>query len=476
MQVTETTNEGLRLEFTVVVPKTDVESRMTVRLNEVGTSVNVPGFRPGKVPLSVLKQRFGQAVRGEVLEQTVQATVQATIEERDLRPALEPKIDLVTFEDGADLEYKLTVEIIPEIELPNFAAIKLERFIADVPDEEVDRSIERIAEQQKSFAIEDGRKAVEGDQILMNFIGRIDGEAFDGGTAEGMEIVIGSGQFIPGFEEQLTGMVAGDSKEIPLTFPDDYPAENLKSKEAVFEVDVKEIRAPAKVPIDDDFAKTMGAEDIEGFKAMVRDQIGSEYVQISRTRLKRALLDELSKRVDFDVPPGLLEGEFTNIWKQLEEAKERDQMDEDDKGKSDEELEVRYREIATRRIRLGLLLAEIGKVNELTVNQDDLNKVMGEQAQRFPGQEAQVMKYYQENPQAMQELQAPILEDKVVDYILELAQITEETVSVDELLSDPKEETVGPKTKNKQPKKKRSGKSKAKGKGKGKGKARGREK
>ncbi len=472
MQVTETTKEGLRLEFTVIVPKTDVESRMTERLNEVGASVNVPGFRPGKVPLSVLKQRFGQAVRGEVLEQTVQTTVQATIEERELRPALEPKIDLVTFEDGSDLEYKLTVEIIPEIELPDFTTIKLERFVADVPDEEVDRSIERIAEQQKSFAIGNGRKAVEGDQVLMDFIGRIDGEAFDGGTAEGMELVLGSGQFIPGFEEQLIGAVAGDSKEIPLTFPDDYPAENLKSKEAVFQVEVKEIRAPATVPIDDEFAKTMGADDVAGLKVMVHDQIGSEYVQISRTRLKRALLDELNERVDFDVPPGLLDGEFQNIWKQLEEAKERDQMDEDDKGKSDEELETRYREIAARRIRLGLLLAEIGRVNELTVNQEDLNKVMAEQAQRFPGQEAQVMKFYQENPQAMQELQAPILEDKVVDYILELAQITDKTVSVDKLLSNPEDETVEPNAKTKKAKKKKSGKRKAKGKA----KARGREK
>lgn len=466
MQVTETTNEGLRLEFTVIVPKTDVESRMTERLNEVGANVNVPGFRPGKVPLSVLRQRFGQAVRGEVLEQTVQTTVQATLEERELRPALEPKIDLVTFEDGSDLEYKLTVEIIPEIELPDFATIKLERFVADVPDDEVDRSIERVADQQKSFAVEDGRKAEEGDQVLMDFIGRIEDEAFDGGTAEGMELVIGSGQFIPGFEEQLTGAVAGDSKEIPLIFPDDYPAENLKSKEAVFQVEVKEIRAPATVPIDDEFAKTMGAEDIDGLKAMVRDQIGSEYVQISRTRLKRALLDELSERVNFDVPPGLLDGEFQNIWKQLEEAKERDQMDEDDKGKSDEELETRYRDIAARRIRLGLLLAEIGKVNELTVNQEDLNKVMAEQAQRFPGQEAQVMKYYQENPQAMQELQAPILEDKVVDYILELAQVTDQTVSVDTLLSNPEDETVGPNAKTKKAKKKRSVKRKTKSKGK----------
>ncbi|MEC7487971.1 MAG: trigger factor [Pseudomonadota bacterium] len=468
MQVTETSNEGLKREFSVVVPKVDVDGRLNGRLTEVGANVDVPGFRPGKVPLKVLKQRFGQAVRGEILEQTIQETVQKTLEDRDLRPALEPKIDIVTFDDGTDLEYTLTVEVIPEIDPPDFGTLELERLVAEVPDEDVDQSITRIADQRKAYAVEAGRKAIDGDQLVMNFVGRIDGETFDGGTADGMELVLGGGQFIPGFEEQLLGAAAGDNKEVTVTFPDDYAAENLKSKVAVFEVEVSEVRASTPVVIDDEFAKSMGADDLEALKTMVSEQIGSEYVQISRGRLKRALLDELSDRVDFDVPPGLLEAEFESIWKQLEEAKEREQMDEDDKGLSDEELEDRYRGIAARRIRLGLLLAETGRVNNLTVNQDDLNKVMGQQAQRFPGQEAQIMKYYQENPQAMQELQAPILEEKVVDYILELANVTERKVSKEELVADPDDADVKAKAKPKKAKKKPKSRAKVKTKPKGK--------
>ena len=468
MQVTETSNEGLKREYTVVIPKEDIDGRMSERLAEVGTTVNVPGFRPGKVPLAILKKRFGDAVRGEILEKTIQDSIQNTMDEKDLRPAMEPKVDLVTFEDGTDLEYKLTVEVIPDIEPIDFGTIELERLIADVPDDDVQTSMERLAEQQKTYAEEEGRAAEEGDQLLMNFLGRIDGETFDGGAAEGMELVLGSGQFIPGFEEQLVGTKAGDKKMVNVDFPSDYGAENLAGKAAEFEVDVSEVRAPAKVEIDEEFAKSMGAEDLTALQSMVRDQIGSEYTQISRGRLKRELLDKLSDTADFEVPPGMLEDEFQNIWKQLEEAKEQDRLDEDDKGKSDEELEERYRGIAARRIRLGLLLSEIGRVNNLTVSQDDLNRAMAEQAQRFPGQEAQVMQFYQENPQAMQELQAPIFEEKIVDYILELAKVTERTVSIEELLADPDGEGAGEtKAKTKKAKKKKAkGKAKAKGKGK----------
>ena len=468
MQVTETSNEGLKREYTVVIPKEDIDGRMSERLTEVGTTVNVPGFRPGKVPLAILKKRFGDAVRGEILEKTIQDSIQNTMDEKDLRPAMEPKVDLVTFEDGTDLEYKLTVEVIPDIEPIDFGTIELERLIADVPDDDVQTSMERLAEQQKTYAKEEGRAAEEGDQLLMNFLGRIDGETFDGGAAEGMELVLGSGQFIPGFEEQLVGTKAGDKKMVNVGFPSDYGAENLAGKAAEFEVDVSEVRAPAKIEIDEEFAKSMGAEDLTALQSMVRDQIGSEYTQISRGRLKRELLDKLSDMADFEVPPGMLEDEFQNIWKQLEEAKEQDRLDEDDKGKSDEELEERYRGIAARRIRLGLLLSEIGRVNNLTVSQDDLNRAMAEQAQRFPGQEAQVMQFYQENPQAMQELQAPIFEEKIVDYILELAKVTERTVSIEELLADPDGEGAGePKAKTKKAKKKKAkGKAKAKGKGK----------
>lgn len=465
MQVTETSSEGLRREYSVVVPKEDIDGRMNERLVEVGGSVSVPGFRPGKVPMPVLKQRYGQAVRGEILEQTIQDTIQRALEEKDIRPAMEPKIDLVTFEEGVDLEYKLTVEVIPEIDPIDFGSIELERLTADIPDDDVEQSINRLAEQQKTFAAEDGRAAENGDQVVMNFVGRIDGEAFDGGSADGMELELGSGRFIPGFEDQLVGAKAGDKKEVNVTFPDDYQAENLKSKAAVFDVEVTEVRTPAAVEINEEFATSMGAENLDALKTMVREQIGGEYTQVSRGRLKRELLDQLSDQADFEVPPTMLQEEFDNIWKQLEEAKENDRLDEDDKGKSDDELRERYEEIAARRIRLGLLLSEIGRANNLTVSQDDLNRAMAEQAQRFPGQEAMVMQYYQENPQAMQELQAPIFEEKIIDYILELAKVTDRKVSTEELLADPEEGGASDKkAKTNKAKKKKTSKAKAKGK------------
>jgi trigger factor len=466
MQVTETSTEGLRREFSVVVPKEDIDGRMNARLVEVGASVNVPGFRPGKVPLPVLKKRFGDSVRGEILEQTIQDTIQRTMDERELRPAMEPKIDLVTFEDGVDLEYKLTVEVIPEIDPIDFGEIELERLTVEIPDDDVDQSVARLAEQQKTFAAEEGRASENGDQVVMNFVGRIDGDAFDGGSADAMELELGTGRFIPGFEDQLVGAKPGEKRVVKVTFPDDYQAEHLKSKEAVFDVEITEVRTPAAVEINDEFATSMGAENLDALKTMVRTQISSEYTQVSRSRLKRDLLDQLSDRADFDVPPGMLDGEFESIWKQLEEAKEKDQLDEDDKGKSDDELRERYREIAARRIRLGLLLSEIGRANNLTVSQDDLNRAMAEQSQRFPGQEAMVMQYYQENPQAMQELQAPIFEEKIIDYILELAKVTERAVTTEELLADPDDDAAAADKKGKTKKagKTKAAKAKAKGK------------
>lgn len=467
MQVTETSEEGLRREFTIVVPKEDIETRLVARLNEVGQTVNVPGFRPGKIPVAVLKQRFGQSVRGEILEQTIQDTIQRAIADNDIRPAMEPKIDLVTFEDGADLEYKMTVDVIPAIEPIDFGSIELERLVVAVPDDDVEQAVGRLADQQKTFAADPKRKAESGDQVLMNFAGRIDGELFDGGAAEGMELELGSGRFIPGFEEQLIGWKAGDKKDVTVTFPEDYPAENLKGKEAVFDVEITEVRAPAAMEINEEFATSVGAESLDALKATIREQIASEYDQISKGRLKRALLDELSDRVDFEVPPGLLDEEFDSIWKQFEEAKEKGEVDEDDKDKTDDELRERYREIAARRIRLGLVLSETGRENNLTVSQEDLNRAMAEQAQRFPGQEAQVMQFYQQNPQAMQELQAPIFEEKIVDYMLELAKVSERSVTTEELLAEPDEAAAdGAKKakKTKKAKKKKSAKGKAKGK------------
>jgi trigger factor len=460
MQITETSSEGLSREFTIVIPSADIETKLTTRLIEIGQAVSVPGFRPGKVPMTLLKQRYSESVRGEILEQTIQESMESAMTERELRPAMQPKIEIVTFEEGKDLEYKVGVELLPEIAPMDFSTLALERLVADVADEEIDNSLQRLADSRKTYtAVEDGRAAESGDQLLINFLGRVDGEAFEGGTAEDFELALGSNTFIPGFEDQLIGAKPDTKAEVTVTFPEEYPAENLKGKEAVFEVDIKEVRGAAQSPIDDELAKGMGLDDLEALRGAIREQMQSEYSQVSRARLKRVLLDALSDNHDFEVPPGMADQEYEAIWTQITEAKEKDQLDEDDKGKSDEELQERYRPIAERRVRLGLLLSEVGRVNNLAVNQDDLNRAMTEQARQFPGQEASVFEYYQKNPEAMQELQAPIFEEKVVDFIVEMAEITEKTVSIEELMTDPDAE---PAVEEKPAKKKPAAKKKAK--------------
>jgi trigger factor len=464
MQITETSSEGLSREYTVVISSVEIETKLTVRLTEIGQAVSVPGFRPGKVPMTLLKQRYSESVRGEILEQTIQESTQSAMTERDLRPAMQPKIEIVTFEEGKDLEYKLGVELLPDIEPMDFSKLSLERLVADVSDEEIDNSLQRLADSRKTFvAVEDGRAAESGDQVLINFLGRVDGEAFEGGTAEDFELELGSNTFIPGFEDQLIGAKPDAKPNVTVTFPEEYPAENLKGKEAVFEVEIKEVRAVQQSAIDDEMAKGMGMDDIEALRGAIREQMQSEYSQVSRARLKRVLLDALSDNHDFEVPPGMADQEFDAIWTQLMEAKEKDQLDEDDKGKGDDELRDHYRPIAERRVRLGLLLSEVGRVNNLAVNQDDLNRAMTEQARQFPGQEASVFEYYQKNPEAMQELQAPIFEEKVVDFIVEMADVADKTVSIEELMADPDAEAAqAAETKETKPKAaKKKGKSAA---------------
>ena len=440
MQITETSSEGLSREYTIVVPAGDIETKLVGRLTEIGQAVAVPGFRPGKVPITLLKQRYGDSVRGEILEQTIQDSTQNAMTEHGLRPAMQPKVEIVAFEDGKDLEYTLAVEILPEIEPMNFADLSLERMVAEVASHEIDGSIERLAESRKTFApVADSRAADSGDQVLIDFLGRVDGEAFEGGTAEDFSLDLGSGTFIPGFEDQLIGAKPGAKIDVKVDFPEDYPSEPLKGKAAVFEVNVKEVRESKPAAVDDELAKGMGMESLEALKTAVREQLENEYGQVSRARLKRTLLDKLADGHAFEVPAGMIDQEFEAIWSQVQEAKEKDQLDPDDQGKSEDELRERYRPIAERRVRLGLLLSEVGRVNNLTVSQDDLNRAMAETARRFPGQEAQIFDYYQKNPQAMQELQAPIFEDKVVDFIVEMADIKDRNVAVEELMTDPDE-------------------------------------
>jgi len=438
MQVTETSAEGLKREFTVVVPAGDIERKLSSRLTEIGHSVRVPGFRPGKVPIGLLRKRYGDAVRGEVLEQAVQESLRETMTERDLRPAGEPRIEIVTFEDGADLEYKLALELMPEIPPVDFSGIELERVVAKVGDAEIDDALKRIGEGQRSFAaVTDGRAAQDGDVVVIDFVGKIDGEEFPGGTLNDFEMELTGTGFLPGFAEQVVGTKAGESTSFTISVPDDHGNEQLRGKDIVFDVTVKEVRAPAAVTVDDAFAKANGLDDLDALKAMVREQLERDYGQISRARLKRDLLDGLTDRADFELPLGIVEAEFEQIWKEVEAARERGSLDDDDKDKSDDELKARYREIAERRVRLGLLLAEVGRTNNITVSQDDLNRAMHAQAGRFPGQEAQFLEYYRKNPDAMRELQGPIFEDKVIDFVIEMASVTDREVTPEELMREP---------------------------------------
>ena len=441
MQVTQISAEGLKREYRISVPAADIEGKMVARLHEVGREVQVPGFRAGKVPLAILRQRFGDAVKGEILQSAIEDATSSTIEDEGIRPAMQPAIDDLKFEDGEDLEYTLNLELLPEIEPVDFAALELERMVVEAEDDRVEEAIGRLAEQHKHFSpAEEGAEAKDGDEVTIDFIGSIDGEPFEGGAAEGFVLRLGSAQFVPGFEEQLIGVKSGDEKTVEIDFPEDYGHEDLKGKAASFAVTVKELRSPDETLIDDALAEHLGLDDLDTLKATVRGQIEGEYQRISRERLKRDLMDELAERHSFELPPGMVENEFDTIWSQVEQAKERDDLDDEDKALSDDDLKERYRGIAERRVRLALLLSEVGRANNIRVTEEEMNRALAEQARMFPRDEAaRLFELYRDNPEAMQSLQAPIFEDKVVDFIVEMARVTDRTVGIEELTADPDE-------------------------------------
>ncbi|EKV30872.1 Cell division trigger factor [Caenispirillum salinarum AK4] len=461
MQVTETNAEGLKHDFKVVVPAADIAAKSEARLKELSTQVKMPGFRPGKVPVSLMKKRYGSAVLGEVLEQSVQEAAEKTVAERELRPAMQPKIDIETFDEGKDLEFTMSVEVLPEITPVDFSTLELTRPKADVDDKEVEDALTRIAEGQKSSepVASKARKVKNGDVAVIDFVGKKGGEEFEGGKAEDYSLEIGSGTFIPGFEDQVVGMKAGEEKVVTLTFPEDYPAEHLAGQEVTFDVTVKEIREPKVPEIDDELAKKVGMDDLEALKTAIREQIQGEYDKVARQKVKRELLDKLSDAHDFPVPQSMVDMEFDGIWKQVEQAKEQGNLDPEDEGKSDDELKDDYRKLAERRVRLGLLLSEVGQKNEIQVNQDDLNRAIMAEATRYPGQEQAVFQYFLQNQDAINQLRAPIYEDKVVDYILEVAKVEDKPVSVDELMKQDGEEAEG--EGEDKPKKKAAAKKKA---------------
>ena len=436
MNVTETSAQGLKREFKVTIPARDFQSKLDLRLEELGRTVKLPGFRPGKVPFPLLKKRFGKAVVGEVVERTVSDSSVQVLSDRGLRPAGQPKIEVTKFADDADLEFNMALELLPDVRPIDFSTIKLERLSVEVADQAVEEALGRLAERQKkSTPLATPRPAAKGDVVVIDFVGQIDGEEFPGGSATDHYLELGSDSFVPGFEEQLVGAGADDHLDVRLTFPADYPNEKLAGKEAVFAVTMKEIREPAPVPVDDELAKSLGMTDLGELRRVVREQRVGEYAQVSRARMKRQLLDRQADAHEFELPWGLIDAEFEAIWRQVESDRAQGQGDPEDAGKTDEQLKAEYRDIAKRRVKLGLLLSEVGRMNNIEVGNDELSRAIMAEARRYPGRERQVIEFYNNTPQALAQVRAPLYEDKVVDYILELADVTERTVTPEEMLA-----------------------------------------
>ncbi|MFT8563363.1 MAG: trigger factor [Acetobacter orientalis] len=439
MQVTETLSEGLKRGFTITIPAADLDAKQEARLKEVAAGLKLPGFRPGKVPVSIARQRYADAVRAEVLEQAVSEALSSTLDERGLRPAGQPKVDLVSGqEQGKDLEFKVETEILPEITVPDLSDLSLTRLKAVAGDEAIDKVVADIAKRQRNFeVVGEVRPSVKGDVLTIDFVGKRDGVAFDGGTAEDVNVELGGEGFIPGFAEQIEGMQPGEEKVITVTFPENYGAEELAGKEATFDIKVKALKKAVDAPIDDELAKKLGFETLEQLRDLVRKQVEGEYEQLTRLRIKRDLLDALAAKTNFEAPEGMVDAEFNQIWQRVEADRKAGELDEEDQGKDEETLRADYRKIAERRVKLGLLLAEIGRKNAITVTNDELGRAMRAEAMRYQGQEQQVFEFFQKNPQAVESLRGPIFENKVVDYLIELAKVEDKEVTPEELSDIP---------------------------------------
>jgi trigger factor len=443
MQVTETAAAGLKREYRVVVPLSELADKVSERLDEIKGRVQLKGFRPGKVPAAHLKRLYGKSAMAEVVEAAVREANSKIVTDHNLKLATEPKVVLPT-EEGAiegvidgksDLAYTVEMEIVPPITLADFKTIKLERLTAPVEDSEVDQAVQAIADQNKPFAAKDGG-AENGDRITISFVGTMDGTLFEGGSGDDVPIVLGSGQFIPGFEEQLIGIKAGESRTVNVKFPENYQAAAVAGKDASFAVTVKSVEAPGAVSLDDDFAKTLGLESLTKLKEMVRERIEREHSGASRQKLKRALLDQLDAKHKFDPPPTLVEQEFESVWSTVENDLKQQGRTFADEGTTEEKAREEYRAIAERRVRLGLVIAEIGEKNDIKVTEDQLTQAVLAQARMVPGQEQKVWEYYRSNPGALAALRAPIFEDKVVDFLLELADVSDKQVSREELFKE----------------------------------------
>ncbi|MBZ8132258.1 trigger factor [Afifella sp. IM 167] len=447
MDINETLSEGLKRELRVTVPASELDERLAARLEELRGQVRLKGFRPGKVPPDHLKRLYGKAAMAEIVEKIVAETTRNALAERGEKAAMQPQVEMTEDEAEAneilaaraDLTFTVNYEILPEFEVVDIKGVKVERPIADVSDEEVEERLQQIGESGRSYE-EVKRKAKDGDRVTIGYVGKIDGEAFEGGTDDNTQIVIGSGQFIPGFEEKLKGLKAGDEKPIEVTFPQNYPAAHLAGKEAVFDVSVKEVAAPQEIKLDDEFAQRLGVESIEKVKEAVKSQLESEHGSVTRQSVKRQLFDALDEKHDFPLPEKLVEQEFENIWRQVLHDVEHHGRSFEDEGTTEEAARADYQKIAERRVRLGLLLSRIGEQAEVQVTEEEMQRALYEQVRRYPGQEDRVVEHYRNNPDAVQALRAPIFEEKVVDYLLELAEVTDKKVSREELLAAEEED------------------------------------
>ncbi len=438
MQVTETLSEGLKRGYAVVVPMADMESKRTAKLAEVGKTVRLPGFRPGKVPLTVVRQRYGSAINSEVLEESVNSATQQVLSDRGLRPATQPKVDVTSPGDKQDLAFNVEVELLPEVPMPDFGAIALTRLRAEPTPESIDKALNEIASRQRELEpVSEDRGARTGDTLTVDYVGKVDGEAFPGGTGTAMPVELGGSGFIPGFSEGMEGMRPGEERQIQVTFPEEYGTKELAGKPATFDLKATTLQQAKPMVIDDALAEKLGFENLEDLRKLIATQMQCEYDQVSRMRIKRDLLDSLAKGASFMVPESMVEGEFASIWQRVESDLKQGKGDEEDKGKDEDTLKAEYRAIAERRVRLGLLLSEIGRANGVQVGQDELLRAMRTEAGRYQGQEAQVMEFFRKNPQASDALRGPIFEDKVVDFILDLAKVEDKAVTPEELAAEP---------------------------------------
>jgi trigger factor len=445
MQITETLSEGLKRQYKIVLPAKDLADRLSGELANVAKRANIPGFRPGKVPQQHLRRVYGKSVMADVLQNAVNEVNRKIVDDNGLKLAFEPAVNFpqeqdkmeAVMEARGDLEYTVALEVLPKIEVKDHSSISLEKQVVEVPASDVEDAIKRMAEPSRPFADKGEKaKAASGDRVTVDFVGRIDGVEFEGGKGEGIQVVLGSNTFIPGFEDQLMGVKKGDAKLVKVTFPTNYQAANLAGREAEFDVVVMTVEAPGELTINDELAKQYGMEDLGKLKDAVKISLGQELDGVSRRKLKRKLLDSLDGLYTFDLPPTLLDQEFNSIWNNVTQELQAAGKTFEDEGSSEAEARVEYQTIAARRVRLGLVLAEIGEKAGVQVTDDEVSQGLGQRARQFPGQEKAVWDFYRKNPQALAEIRAPIFEEKVVDHILGQVKITDKAVSKEDLMNE----------------------------------------